>query len=125
MGELRSKDKNIVKDKTMAFAIRIVNLYHYLKNEKSEYVISNQLLRSGTSIGANYRESQNASSKKDFISKINIALKEANASEYWLELLYKTEYVSQTQYISISSDCDEIVRLLSAILKTSKLGDQK
>ena len=119
-GEGRSKDGNLIKTKSTEFAIRIINLCNYLKQNKKEYSLAEQLLRSGTSIGANYRESQNASSKKDFLNKISIALKEANETEYWLELLLKTNYITEAEYKSIYKDCDELVRLLTSSVKSAK-----
>ena len=100
--------------------IRIVMLYKFLCSDKKEYVLSKQLVRSGTSIGANIHEAINAQSKADFISKMNIALKEASETEYWLELLFKTDYLSATQYESISADCSEICKILTSIVKSSK-----
>ncbi len=111
---------NILKSKSLNFAIRIVNLYKYLSQEKREMVISKQLLRSGTSIGANISESEYAQSKADFITKLHISLKEAGESEYWLELLKKTDYLSETQYQSLIEDCREILKLLASSLKTLK-----
>lgn len=96
----------------------MVKLYKYLCDEKKEYVLSKQMLRSGTSIGANLAESECAISKKDFLSKIYIALKEANETLYWLELLYDTNYLTEQEYISIHADCEEIKRMLSASTKT-------
>ncbi|MDO4504289.1 MAG: four helix bundle protein [Clostridia bacterium] len=110
---------NIILNKSKIFAIRIINLYKYLCDAKNEYVISKQLLRSGTSIGANIREAVVAQSKKDFISKMNIALKEASESEYWIELLFETDYISKNEFDSIKSDCSEINKLLISIVKTS------
>ncbi len=112
--------ENLIKEKTMLFAVRIVNLYKYLTNDKKDFVIGKQLLRSGTSIGANIREAEQAQSRPDFIHKINIALKEANETEYWLELLYKTDYIDQTQYESINNDCIELNKILITIIKTTK-----
>ena len=89
---------NVVKDKSLEFAVRIVNLYKFLVNEQKEFVMSKQILRSGTSIGANIREAEQAQSRADFINKLNIALKEANETEYWLELLIRTEYITREQY---------------------------
>ncbi|MBS6445231.1 MAG: four helix bundle protein [Ruminococcus sp.] len=111
---------NILLDKSKLFAIRIVNLYKYLCNDKKEYVLSKQILRSGTSIGANVKESIYAQSKLDFISKLSIALKEASETEYWLELLYQTEYINSIQFESIHNDCVELLKLLTAIIKSSK-----
>lgn len=111
---------NIVLDKTMAFAIRTVKLYKWLCNEHNEYVISKQLLRSGTSIGANIREAQGAVSKKDFILKTQISLKECKESSYWIELLYKTEYIDEKMFVSLDNDIIELEKLLTSILKSSK-----
>ncbi len=104
----------------MAYAIRIVRLYRYLTDEKHEFVMSKQLLRCGTSIGANTKESKNAQSRNDFLNKLNIALKEADETEYWLELLYKTDYLDQNQYLSIQNDTNEIIKILTSIIKTLK-----
>ena len=100
---------NVVKDKSLEFAVRIVNLYKFLVNEQKEFVMSKQILRSGTSIGANIREAEQAQSRADFINKLNIALKEANETEYWLELLIRTEYITREQYESINNDSTEDV----------------
>ncbi len=110
---------NPIKDKSFKFAIRIVNLYKYLCTEKQEYVLSKQLLRSGTSIGANVSEAQRGQSKPDFVSKMNIALKEANETEYWLRLLYETDYLDENQFESLYKDVDEIISLLISICKTT------
>ena len=104
----------------MAFAIRIVKLYKYLKENCSEYVMSKQLLRCGTSIGANVREAVFAQSRADFNSKMYIALKEAGETAYWLELLERAEYLTPTQAKSIRDDCDELIKILSSITKTVK-----
>ena len=109
---------NIVMDKSESFAIRIVNLYKYLSSQKNEYVMSKQILKSGTSIGANIAESECAISKKDFLSKIYISLKECNETLYWLRLLYKTEYLSEIEYKSMINDCTEIKKILMATTKT-------
>lgn len=109
-----------VLEKSIDFSIRIINLYKFLCEEKHEYVLSKQVLRSGTSIGANIKESQNAQSKPDFISKMCIALKEAGETEYWLELLVKTEYIKKSQYDSINSDCVELIKMLTSIIKSTK-----
>lgn len=110
--------ENTVKYKSKKFAIRIVNLYKYLCNEKNEYVLSKQLLRSGTSIGANIAESECAISKKDFLAKLYIALKECSETLYWLELLYQTEYLTKEQFESIYSDCEEMRKMMSSSTKT-------
>ena len=111
---------NIIVSKSKAFAIRIIRLYQYLCNEKKEYVLAKQVLRSGTSIGANVREAQQGQSKRDFISKMSIALKEANETEYWLELLNETDYLSKDIYESLYNDCNELNKLLISIIKSSK-----
>ena len=113
-----SKD-SITLEKSKEFAIRIVNLYQYLKDEKKEYVLSKQILKSGTSIGANLSEAIYGISKKDFLSKIFISLKECAETLYWLELLYKTSYLSNVEYDSLYKDCTELVTLLTAIAKTT------
>ncbi len=112
--------KNIVVDKSFDFAVRIVNLYKYLTNEKKEYVLSKQLLRCGTSIGANISESQKAQSLADFTTKMFVALKESNESEYWIKLLYKTEYIDENQFNSLNSDISELINILTSICKTSQ-----
>ena len=111
---------NIIKDKSFAFAIRVVNTYKFLANEKKEFVLSKQLLRSGTSIGALIREAEHAQSKADFVHKMSIALKEANETDYWLELLYRTKYLDPKAYNSISKDAVELLKMLISIVKTSK-----
>lgn len=113
-------EKLTAKYKCKKFAVRIVKLYKYLCNEKSEFVLSKQLLRSGTSIGANIAESECAISEKDFLSKIYIALKECSETIYWLELLYETDYLTQSELESVRSDCIEIKKILSATTKTAK-----
>ena len=115
-------EKGIIMSKSKAFAIRIVNLYKYLIDEKKEYVLAKQILRSGTSIGANIHEAVGSISKKEFIAKRQISLKEAKETEYWLELLKETDYISTEQYESINADCVEIIRLLTAALKSAKEG---
>ncbi|RYF84036.1 MAG: four helix bundle protein [Chitinophagaceae bacterium] len=112
--------KNILKEKSFAFAIRIVKLYQHLRKELNEYVLSKQVLRSGTSIGASIRESVNAASKRDFIHKLTVALKEADETSYWLELLYRTDLLNEKTYQSLLDDCTEIIRLLTSSLKTAK-----
>ena len=112
--------QNIVKEKSKKFAIRIINLFKYLRDEKKEHVLSKQILRSGTSIGANIREAEHAQSNDDFTHKTNIALKEANETEYWLELLHETDFITEEQYQSIKADCAELCRILISIIKTLK-----
>lgn len=112
--------KNIILEKTAAFSIRIVNAEQYLRKEKKETIISKQLLRSGTSIGANCAESQNAQSPADFISKLSIALKEADETRYWLNLLHKSNYINQETHNSIINDVNEIIAILTKIILTTK-----
>lgn len=106
--------------KSRDFAIRIVRVYNYLRNEKNEFVMSKQLLRSGTSIGANIAEAECAISKKDFLSKMYISFKECAETRYWLELLHETDYLTQNEYESINNDCAELMRILSKITQTTK-----
>ncbi len=113
-------DENLIQSKTKAFAIRIIKLYKFLTETQNEYVMSKQLLRAGTSIGANTRESINAQSKLDFINKLNIALKETNETQYWLELLCETNFLTNDQFQSIYNDSKEIAALLVSIIKTTK-----
>ena len=110
--------QDTAKNKSKRFAVRIVKLYQYLCEEKREFVISKQLLRSGTSIGANLAEAECAISKKDFLAKVYIALKECAETKYWLELLEETAYLSAEQYESIWNDCEEIRKMLSATTRT-------
>lgn len=112
--------ESLLYTKSMNFAIRYVNFYKYLKDEKNEYILSKQLLRSGTSIGANIRESRFAQSPADFESKLSIALKEAEETQYWIELLYHSKLISETEYKSIHTDAGEMVALLLSSLKTYK-----
>lgn len=111
---------NFIADYTEDFGLRIVNLYKYLRKEKKEYIMSMQLYRSGTSIGANVAESKNAQSKADFISKLSIALKEAGESDYWLKLLLKSQTISIHEYDSIKNDLNIIIGTLIKIIKTTK-----
>ena len=111
---------SVIENKSFEFAIRIVNLYKHITSEKKELVLSKQLLRCGTSIGANVAESVKAQSKADFYAKMSIALKEAKETDYWLRLLYKTEYLTKTQFESIYSDIDEIIAILISICKASQ-----
>ena len=113
---------NISAQKSFDFAVRIVNLYKYLTENHKEYVLSKQLLRSGTSIGANIAEAQRGQSKADFIAKMSVALKEANETDYWIELLYKTDYLNKAQYDSLKLDVTELISILMAICKTSNLN---
>ena len=113
--------ENFLKLKSFNFAVRIVNLYKFLKNQHGEYILSQQLIRSGTSIGAIVREAEHAESLKDFIHKLSIGLKEANESKYWLDLLFATEFITKKMYESLNTDCEELLKLLTASVKTSKL----
>lgn len=112
--------ENINKSKSFAFALRIIKLYQSLQVEKKEYILNKQLLRSGTSIGAMVREAEQAESKPDFIHKLAIAQKEANETEYWIELLYQSGYLDNQQYESVFQYITEIRKLLTSIIKTSK-----
>ena len=116
---------NPVEEKSFHFAVRIIKLCKYLQENKKEYILSKQLLRSGTSIGANIMESQQAQSRADFISKLSIALKEAVETNYWLRLLQATEYLSDTEYTSAITDCRELEKLLTAIIKTTRTSPNK
>ena len=111
--------KNIIKEKSFAFAIEIVFLYKVLA-EKKEFVLSRQMLRSGTSIGANIREAEHAQSKADFIHKLSISLKEANETEYWIDLLFETKYLSEIEFQNIKPKIIELLKLLTSIINTSK-----
>ena len=112
--------KSIIGDKSLVFAKRIVKCYVFLKEQKKETVLSKQLLRSGTSIGANVREGQYAQSKKDFISKMSIALKEVGETDYWLDILHSVNYLNDEEYESLHKDNNELLNLLASIVKTSK-----
>jgi len=112
--------ENIIKNKSFEFAIRIVKLYNFLCDDKKEYVLSKQLLRSGTSVGAMIREAEHAETKKDFIHKMAIAQKEINETLYWIELLKETEYLSSEQFQSINKDAVEIIKLITSIIKSAK-----
>ncbi|MCL2329212.1 MAG: four helix bundle protein [Bacteroidetes bacterium] len=114
------KQDNIIKTKSFDFAVRIVNLYkHFIQNGK-EYVMCKQLLRSGTSIGANIREAINAESNADFIHKYAIAQKECNETLYWLELLFATDFMNEKEFLSMKTDAEEIMKILTKIIVTSK-----
>ena len=108
---------NIIFKKSLAFFVRIVNLHRYLSDCKREYVISRQICKSGTSIGANVAEAQRAQSTADFVGKLKIALKEANETQYWMQLLYETEYLTDREFVSLHNDLLEILRILTAICK--------
>ncbi len=112
--------KSVLREKSYAFALRIINLYKYLCYDKKEYVISKQVLKAGTSIGALVREAEFAQSKADFISKLSIALKEANETDHWLSLLKDSDYISVEMYNSIEPDCVELIKMLTSSIKTTK-----
>ena len=112
--------ENIVMNKSYAFALRIIKLYKHLIGNQKEYVLSKQVLRSGTSIGALVKEAEHAQSKADFINKMNVALKEANETEYWLMLLKDSEYLDEKSFVSIHADSSELIKLLASIVKTTK-----
>ena len=118
---MKSREDNAVAAKSKAFAVRIIKLYQYLREEKKEYTLSKQILRSGTSIGANVREGYRAQSKPDFYSKLGIAMKEADETAYWLELLHETDYIDDSQFESIYADCEEVLKILVSITKTQKI----
>ena len=112
--------KSILRDKSYLFAIRIVKLSQYLQTEKKEYILSKQIIRSGTAIGALIKEAEFGQSKPDFINKLNIALKEANETEYWIMLLKDTDYLTEQQFTSIIEECRELIKMLVASIKTLK-----
>jgi four helix bundle protein len=118
-------EANAIKVKSFAYALRIVKLYQFLCEQKKEFVISKQLLRSGTAVGALVREAEQAESKADFIHKMAIALKEINESEYWLELLYQSTCLDDKCYTSIAADTKSLLKLLTSIIKTSKNNNLK
>ncbi|MBR4569343.1 MAG: four helix bundle protein [Candidatus Riflebacteria bacterium] len=117
---------SLLANKTVDFAIRIVKFYKYLCSERKEYVLSKQILKSGTSIGANVRESRNAQSLADFINKLNIALKEADETQYWLEIIEKSEIITSEQIEGLNNDLKEIIAILISSIKTlkKKLNDE-
>jgi len=110
----------MIQEKSFAFAVRLVSVYKRLVEDKREYVLSKQVLRSGTAIGALVREAEHAQSKSDFLSKMNIALKEANETVYWLELMKGAEYLSESEYALIHTDAEELLKMLISIVKTTK-----
>jgi four helix bundle protein len=111
---------HIIRDRAFDFAIRVVNLYKHLQIDKREFVLSKQLLRCGTSIGANLHEAEHAQSKADFISKMSISLKEAAETQYWLRLLHKTDYLSDKEFQSMYDDCNQLTAIIAAATKTLK-----
>ena len=116
---------NPIEERTYQFAIRIVNAYKYLSNKHNEYVLSKQMLRSGTSIGAMMREAKFAQSRADFVNKASIALKEANETLYWIELLHDSEYIDDKTFESIHNEANEITSILATIVKTTKENSEK
>ena len=114
--------QHITRKKSLDFAIKIVGLVRTIQKSQKEYVLSRQLLRSGTAIGAMIREAEHAESRKDFVHKMNIGLKEANESRYWLELVYRTNYITHIIYKEFSNDNTELIKLLATIVKSSKLN---
>lgn len=112
--------ESVIKNKSFAFAVRVVNFYKVLNSERKEFVMSKQFLRSGTSVGANVREAINAQSKADFVHKLAIAQKECDESLYWLELLKETKYINETEFISMSDDSVEILKIIRSIILTTK-----
>src|SRR5437762_3296259 len=120
MSTEKTKSDSIVAGKAYAFAWEIVKLFKLLTNERKEYVLSKQLLRSGTSIGANINEAIAAQSKRDFVHKLNIALKEARETAYWLNLLKDSEYINVVEFESLNNNCNEIIKMLSSIIITTK-----
>ncbi len=110
----------MIRQKTLDFAVRIVSFYKYLCTDKKEFVLSKQILRSGTSIGANVRESKNAQTDPDYLSKMNIALKEADETQYWLEVLFRSELITEQEYKSLDEDLKEIIAILVSIVKKLK-----
>ena len=114
--------ENVLKTKSYAFALRIVNLYRHLASRQKEYVLSKQILRSGTSVGANITEGNRAQSKSDFVHKLSIALKEADETEYWLCLLRDGDFITKQQSESLLDDCIELQKMLTSSIKTAKLN---
>ena len=112
--------ENLLKEKSFKFSVRIVKLSQFLNNDKKEFVLSKQIIRSGTSIGAMVREAEYAESKADFIHKLSIALKEANETEYWLDILFETQYLDKILYESLIKDIKELLKLLISIIKKTK-----
>lgn len=120
MNSSKVKSESIISTKSYAFALEVIKIYKYLYNEKKEFVLSKQLLRSGTSIGANINEAVSGQSKRDFVHKLSIALKEARETLYWLKLLTDSGYIELSNFDTLSSSCEEIIRILSSIILTTK-----
>ena len=123
--EVKNKAASLALEKSFAFALRIVKLYQHLSDKKKEFVLSKQILRSGTSIGANLEESRGAQSPSDFQAKISIAYKESRETSYWLRLLYASKYLTERQFNSLYGDCEELIRILGATQLTMKTKIQK
>ena len=117
---MKTKEDNVIVAKSYSFALRCVNLYKYLSEEKQDYIIVKQLLLSGTSIGANVKEAIRGYTKADFKSKMSISLKEASETEYWIEILRDTKYITEQQAASMLADCTELIKMLMTIIKTSQ-----
>ena len=111
-------ENSIAYEKSRQFAIRVICLYKHLTEDRHEYVMSKQLLRSGTSIGANLAEARRAISRADFLAKVYIALKECSETDYWLDILHETSFISDPEYFSLHSSCEEIIRILTATTRT-------
>lgn len=120
MNSSKVKSESIISTKSYAFALEVIKIYKYLYNEKKEFVLSKQLLRSGTSIGANINEAVSGQSKRDFVHKLSIALKEARETLYWLKLLTDSGYIELSNFDTLSRSCEEIIRILSSIILTTK-----
>ena len=116
---------SIIKNKSFSFAIRIIKLYKFLVENKKEYILSKQLLRSGTAIGALVRESKNAESSADFVHKLGMAQKENDETLYWLELLFETNYLDEKEYVSIQQDANELLKMIRSSIMTSKRNNKK
>jgi four helix bundle protein len=114
------KKENVIREKSFKFAVRAINLYKVLSNERKEFILSKQLLRSGTSIGANVREALNAESNADFVHKLAIAQKECDETCYWLELLHETEYINESEFNSVHNDASELLKIIRSIILSSK-----
>jgi len=119
-----SNRENILREKSYVFALKIVQMYKEIVEQKKEFVLSKQVLRSGTSIGAMIRESEYAQSKADFVNKLSIAIKEANETDYWLNLLLDSKYITQRQYDELSPPCIEIIKIATASINTAKKNNQ-
>mgnify|MGYP003826382077 CR=1 FL=1 len=116
---------NVISEKSIKYALRIIDLYKYLSTEKKETVLSKQILRCGTSIGANIEESLGGSTRKDFLNKLSIAYKESRETKYWLILLYKSNYITKPMFDSMHKDCEELCKILSSIILTTKKSDDE